>query len=293
MIKLYKSAEINREKWNFCINHSHSPLIYAQSWYLDQISENWMALVEDDYEAVFPLCFKKRFGFRKINQPNFVQQLGLFSQKQISKDDFKAFLNQIPKTFFKSFVNCNYSNNPFLNDFKSTKRGNFILKLLPTYPELYKSYTENHRRNIKKAIQNQVNVVENQLSVAEVVAFYVENVADVLKSISKKEIQNFQQVCQTAIEKQKCFTLSVEKENKTLCAAIFFIHKNRITYAMGAANEAGKKIGSNHFLLDYVIKKHAQTDFLLDFEGSSLDTLARFYAGFGAINQPYLRLELD
>lgn len=293
MIKLYKSAEINREKWDFCINHSFSPLIYAQSWYLDQISENWMALIEDDYQAVFPLCFKKRWGFMKINQPNFVQQLGLFSQKQISKDGFNAFLNQIPKTYFKSYLNCNYSNNLFSNDFKTIKRDNFILLLAQTYPELYKSYTENHRRNIKKAIQNQVIVVENRFNIADVIAFYQKNVAHVFNSISKKEIQNFQQVCQSAIEKEKCFTLSVEKEKKTLCAAIFFVHENRITYAMGAANEAGKKIGSNHFLLDYVIKKYAKTNFLLDFEGSSIDTLARFYAGFGAINQPYMRIELD
>ena len=46
--------QIDKEKWDACIAQSSNSLIYACSFYLEALSENWDALVLDDYEAVMP-----------------------------------------------------------------------------------------------------------------------------------------------------------------------------------------------------------------------------------------------
>jgi hypothetical protein len=44
-------------------------------------------------------------------------------------------------------------------------------------------------------------------------------------------------------------------------------------------------------LFDFFIQKHAGTDSLLDFGGSSVETVARFYKNFGAKDCVYLQLK--
>ena len=44
-------------------------------------------------------------------------------------------------------------------------------------------------------------------------------------------------------------------------------------------------------IINELIKENAGKDILLDFEGSQIEGIARFYKGFGAINQPYYVLK--
>ena len=48
MIKYLQHGEINKEKWDDCINLSPRGLVYALSWYLDAVHPGWEALVEND-----------------------------------------------------------------------------------------------------------------------------------------------------------------------------------------------------------------------------------------------------
>jgi hypothetical protein len=45
------------------------------------------------------------------------------------------------------------------------------------------------------------------------------------------------------------------------------------------------------YLVDYIIRKEAAKDKLLDFEGSKIEGVARFYKGFGAKYHPYYILK--
>ena len=84
--------EIDKAKWDDCINQSINKLIYAESVYLDAMAENWDAIIMNDYEAVMPLTWKKKFGIKYLYQPAFIQQGGIFSRKKIDGkliDSFK------------------------------------------------------------------------------------------------------------------------------------------------------------------------------------------------------------
>ena len=79
MIYFVKRNQIDEEKYNNCIATSLQSRMYAYSWYLDIVADNWNVLVLDDYEAVMPLPFHKKFLISYISQPFFTQQLGVFS----------------------------------------------------------------------------------------------------------------------------------------------------------------------------------------------------------------------
>ena len=94
MIQYIANDNLDYEKWDKCIIGSVNGNFYAKSWYLDIVSPNWKALIQDDYKAVFPLPIKKRLGISYISQPLFTQQLGIFSSE--CGKNFEEFLSQIP-----------------------------------------------------------------------------------------------------------------------------------------------------------------------------------------------------
>ena len=81
VIQYLPHAQINKTKWDACIAAAPNGLIYAHSWYLDEIIETWDALVMNDYESVMPLPYRKKYGVLYLFHPPFVAQLGLFGNE--------------------------------------------------------------------------------------------------------------------------------------------------------------------------------------------------------------------
>ena len=89
----YTNAEIDKQKWDQCIRESNQAVIYAESVYLDYMAGEWDALVYGDYEALMPLCFRKKWGIRYLYQPAFVQQGGIFTSLPINSLLVEGFLD--------------------------------------------------------------------------------------------------------------------------------------------------------------------------------------------------------
>src|SRR5437016_14568872 len=100
MIRYFQHHQIDKKKWDDSIRRSVNGMVYAYSWYLDVVSPNWNALIEGNYEAVFPLTWRKKYGFYYLYQPLFTQQLGVFfSVKKINGATVQEFLDSIPAQY--------------------------------------------------------------------------------------------------------------------------------------------------------------------------------------------------
>ena len=104
-IKYLSQAEIDKSKWDACISNAPNGVIYAYSFYLDQMAKHWDALVlsegplsEDDYKAVMPLTWNSKYGFYYLYQPAFTASLGIFGEN-ISGTIIKKFFDAIPSKF--------------------------------------------------------------------------------------------------------------------------------------------------------------------------------------------------
>jgi hypothetical protein len=70
-IRYLERNEIDINKWDRCISNAPNGLIYARSFYLDSMAENWSALVTGDYLYVMPLTWNKKFGIKYLYQTVF------------------------------------------------------------------------------------------------------------------------------------------------------------------------------------------------------------------------------
>ncbi|MDQ2753359.1 MAG: hypothetical protein M3R72_10095, partial [Bacteroidota bacterium] len=55
--------------------------MYAQYDYLQVLADNWMGIVVNNYEAIMPIPFRKKWGILYCYNAPFVQQSGLFGNE--------------------------------------------------------------------------------------------------------------------------------------------------------------------------------------------------------------------
>ena len=70
-----------------------------------------------------------------------------------------------------------------------------------------------------------------------------------------------------------------------MAAVLIIFHKKRLIGIINTSSSSGKKRGASHFLFDQIIRKFSKSDHVLDFEGSSIASIAQFYEGFGAVEE--------
>lgn len=282
-IKYITYQNINKEKWDNCILNAANHLVYAESWYLDIVCpKKWDALVLNDYEAVMPLPLKSKMGLTYVQQPIWTQQLGTFSTQKITSELTKRFLTAIPKKM--AMVSLNLNEHNFIDDYNLVAKTNLILNLNESFDALQTNFSSNTKRNIKKANKENLTVDFESKDVESFIHFFKENIQN---PISEYHYNTLNKLVEGAISNGKGFIALVKQDNTIVAASFILKSNNRLIYRTGTSNSKGKELKAMFLLVNEIIKQHANTNVLLDFEGSEIEGVARFYNGFGAENIPY------
>ncbi len=290
--KLYyiEHKDIDSEKWNRCIDNSPNCRVYGYDWHLDRTAIIWDALVWGDYEFVMPLPYRKKWGIKYLYQPLFSQQLGIFpNPTEIIKE---IFYTELLKNFKYSDFQINSKNSATSNekDINFAARVNYLLLLNQDYNLLSKSFSKNTKRNLVKANKNKLSLVQG-IRLEEYLEFKQENL---VASLNKKDFASLKSLIAFGQYKGFGEIYGVYSEDNKLCAAVYFCRwKNRVIYMNAASNELGKELRGMYFLVDKFIKNHAAQNITLDFEGSMIPGVARFYNGFGATPETYFQLKFN
>jgi hypothetical protein len=285
MIRYILHNEIDRDKWDKCIEGSLFETIYPYSWYLDLVSQDWEGLVMGDYEAVFPVTWKKKYGIRYVVQPLLSQQLGVFSPVPPTRIIIESFLRMIPEKYKHIDICLNSSNEISSREFKILKRKNYELWCGDKSFNPEQGYSENAKRNMRKAVQNNIQIRETGIKdfvdlrrISDSTVFSVEHYKWINRLLE-------------GIIKQGRGEIAGAYCNDKLCAAIFWaFSKTRVIYLNAVSNEEGKNKRAMFLLVDHYIKKYQQKEIIIDFEGSMIPGIARFFQGFGAKETNYTRI---
>jgi hypothetical protein len=279
-IKHLNNNQIDKQKWDESIESASFSSIYALSWYLDIVSPNWNALMADDYAFVFPLTVKQKLkSINYIGIPNFCQQLGVFSKEQIDEKILAEFLEALPKSLIRKDIHLNHSN-PLIQGAK--QKDNYVLSS-SDISTVRKTYSSQTKRNLKKAQNNQLSLVKNVYFNA-LISLFKETKG---KTIEKVDYSVLERLCVACSSRAMLHTYGVYALGELVSGAVFFEFNQRWYMVLLASAEKGKALLASTFLIDAVLEELASKGIVLDFEGSSIPSLARFYQGFGGVNEPY------
>jgi len=286
--------EIDKPLWEKSILNAVNGNLYAFAWYLDIVSPNWEALVSNHYEIVIPLPIKKIVGTKMIIQPLFAQQLGIFSTNVKHLSNAEDFIKQVVDLY----PYCNLQTNKLNliessagNNFNVYYKINYELDLIATYSYIYNKYHTNTKRNLAKSQQYNLQLKINTIDAPTLVNFIRKNVGVKVPLLKDKDYNKMLQIINNAIKYKFGEIYEVYDEKNQLIAATFFIFSHRKAYYLFAASTPiGKEKRAMFFLIDQFIKRYAEKNVILDFEGSMIPGLARYYESFGAVAGKYQQI---
>lgn len=288
---LIKRKNIDEPKWNSCLKGSSGSLPYAYSWYLDAVAENWDALVWNDYEFIMPLVWLRKLGLPCLYQPYYCQQLGVFGNKP-NEEILNQFLLTAIKQYPYIHINLNPSAKTVSDKFHLLPKKNLLLDLNSSHASLSKKYTENHKRNISKAEKSRAIFSEAETKFFR--QFYLQNINREKENFKPQHEKIFKRLTEIVTQKKVGnFFCVVDTKGQMLSACLILFHNNRIINIINTSSAEGKKAGASHFLFDQIIRLHSGKNLVLDFEGSSIAGVARFYEGFGAQPETFYSLQTN
>lgn len=289
MLSLLSRNEIDEVQWDLCINRSKAGNIFALSWYLDRCERDWCAVVEStdkrEYDAVMPLQIKTFAGWPYVYQDPMAKELGVFFVKDGGAE--KKIL-RIVEFAFKHFkyvttYSFNVSNTLAIACRECTPQMTYHLPLSSEYSTIYQSYSKNRKRNLRKAQKHSQRIISSS-NILGLLDLFKRYTAPKIDGFLPYQLLILEKLYQAAMDRKLAeLYYVVGPSDEYLAGGVFSCFNSKITYLFGSTSEAGQSSSSHTLLMDYVIKKYAARNYVLDFEGgNNHEGIARFYASFGA-----------
>lgn len=279
-ILLWDKDKIGEDRWNQLIETSQKPLLYAHWEYLNAISNDWKVLADQEFKFVMPIFLKRKFGIRISYNPFFIQKLGIFSSQNIGNEIVLAFIKCLKNIAKRIDIHWNDSCVSIKEIVPSLKiRNNYFLELNAPYSVLYNQFSSHTKRKLKQSEKQKLEVSTYD----EIIDAFQEYMPNEAKMISTENWNRFKK----ALSHFNGLALkSYNQSGDLLAGAVLIKQWGRIYYLNGFTSKASKE-PALYYLFNHIIETHCNQNLILDFEGSDIAGIARFYEGFGAKKEEY------
>lgn len=280
-ISIVHGHDVNRDKWDACVQGANNALVYGASWWMDHMADNWTGIIMNDYDAVMPVPWRKKWGVKYHYDLPFTQQLGIFFHNELTQ--IRPFSEGILEI-------CRYGNYPFnyANHIGGVVQTNYIMPLENGYE---KGFANDVIQNIRRSAQMELQYLQAEFEEA-IDVFRVEYKQRI--RVTEDEYKKFEKLCVFIGKNGKLIVRKVTTQNgKLLAIALMPFYKERMYNLMNTTLAEGKKCEANYFLLNEIWKEFAGSNVIFDFEGSDIPGVKAFYRKFGAVNQPYVKMHFN
>lgn len=272
MIRRLKYQEIDFKKYTECLENSEQQKYSATLDFLNVVSgKQWEILVYNDYEAVMPVPYMKKFGLKIVINPKLCQQLGIFSKTdniQVN-DQFLGFFEKKYNIWYYAFNDTNQFTK------KLKERQNFLI-----YPADYNEVRQKYSPKRKRKLRLDEEVLQNsevrKVTMNEALAFISQN------TIGAKDEKDKQEFLQTFsdFEQAQHLQLTAFFYHKTIINIIAVYSDEKTLALLGTFNAKEHiKLSGSSVIIDHIISENIQTK-TFDFEGSDVPAIEEFFRGF-------------
>jgi hypothetical protein len=292
ILSFVKHDEINQVLWNENILKSINGNVYANFWYLDVVTNNkWDAIISADYKWLMPLPSKKKFGFKYLPTPVFVQQLGIYGPGPFTEEICNHFLKHLESNYDLIEFQINHANSvKNIKNYKLIERKNLILEIDSKKEKVKSDYSDGIKRKINKALK--ANLKVNTASIRSLIKLFQDYNESNLKDWNFDNYSTLEELYHMSSLRNIGICLGAYDQDGILLSGAFILeYKSTATLIFSGNSEVGKEKGALTFLISNYIENAPQHISYFDFEGSDDEGLYQFYSGFGAKEFNYLHLK--
>ena len=276
MIEFVKHSKIDKSKWDSLVDMNKGlGHWFSKSWFLEANYSKWDALIYGDYECALPLPRSHFLKHHRVYQPFFTRAYQVLGNTDAAIE--KQFYDFLTHSKIKGSF-CLHSSVEL-----TEKRVFQVLNLEVDY-----KFSKNTIRNINKAKNANINITE--MDVKSFVSGFEKYTGKLLTGYKSKHYAYLEKLLSSAEENNCLKLISAQKSSETLAATAFLISENKALYLAAFVSDAGKKVGASHFITNAFIETNSQLK-SLDFGGSNVESVARFYKGFAADDSFYSLFE--
>lgn len=275
--KRIKSSEIDSKKWDLCTKKTGRYRLYAQIWFLDLVCINgWEALIWDDYRAVFPMPKAKKLYLSFLDNPNLLQQIDVYGE--LFSDEKQEFQNFIRNQF--DFIVLSTTHKIFDTNLEKINLVLNVNSYLTSKP------SSTLRNNLKKASNNNLQL-SSETGYKNGLLFLKQYFHLTGHNPDNKEWNFYESIMKACEKNGKGRFQFVMKDGKPVQFSFWIVEQNTAYYLLNISNPEGRNYGASHFAIHQFMVDNQQEVDLIDFEGSSIEGVKRFYKSFGAIEETY------
>ncbi len=295
-----KSAYRN---WSDGEGESKIPLM-SKAWWLDAVCgpSGWdVAVVEKDNKIVasLPYVKKRKFGLVSISSAPLTKQLGPWlteSKAKYSKrlgqekDLMQELVEKLPSFhwFSQNFSDRITNWMPFYwLGFRQSTRYTYKLTDLTNLDAVWEGIQPKIKTDIRKAANKFELEVCYECDIDTLYRLILLTYKRQGRKVpfTKKFLLGLDASC---AEKEARCMLSAKDKDGNIHAAIYIVFDDHCCYYLLAGSDPQyRNSGANSFLLWEAVKFSATVSRSFDFEGSMVESIERFFRGFGAVQTPY------
>ncbi|WP_347219940.1 hypothetical protein [Chryseobacterium sp.] len=279
MIRRLKYHEIDFVKYSQCLDNSEQRKYSATKEFLNITAPNqWEILVYNDYEAVMPVPFVRKYGVKIVHNPKLCQQLGVFS----AKDDVKVneqFLDYLENYYLVRVYPFNDGNELHT---KLRMKKNFLI-----YPEAYDKVYARYSPKRKRKLRLDEEVLNHSeirtVSYNEMKLFIECNMLGLSK---ENDLAGFMKIYETSYHLKYLRFLAFYYHDKMINAIAVYSDCNMVALLGTFSDKEYVKLSGASVLIDQIIKETIETH-IFDFEGGDIPNIEEFFRGFRPELKPY------
>ncbi len=233
-----------------------------------------------------------------VQQPLFCQYLGLFSQKEVSKEAMALFLENLSCHFaYISVYNFHPWHTPLLrkllaarSEFETNEKATHWLKMENPYAEVASHYKDDRTKNSRKSKKYNWDCLESQ-DIEPMISLFQKNHASKIQNLKESAYVQLRSLTNIVLEKT-AGTIWYASLRGEIHAGIMILEKDGMSiYIFNAADAVGRKGNARTFLLDQYFRQAAGRLGTFDFESPEVESIAAFYESFGAERQVFISVK--
>lgn len=291
-IQYLQNHQIDRARWDACIDNADNGLIYGYSFYLDTMCDHWDALILDDYAAVMPLPWRRKFTISYLYQPYYIATLGVFGNN-VSEAVFAQFIRAIPLKFRYCDLDFNEGNqitkNIALTHLEWRERKNLFLTL-DRYETIYAKYSRLAKRKLTKAKHEGLQITRN-VPASDVIDYYIREYEEKNRIIPNDVYRKLKDLLKHSKKEGYQTYMATTQQGAVAGFYLVYIDHKFVYSILGGSTAEGKNKGTFYLLTDAAIQDFSDTQKTFRFEGSDKPGIAFFNMQFGSSPITYFHLK--
>lgn len=276
-MRFLSSHELNKNKWDTLVTQAGG-MYFSSSSFLDAMAKNWGAFVDENYSKGFAVCFNRVMGFRLLYPPLFSRTVEFFN---LSPDDFNVLPERLKSVFKTGFLQ---SENELFLDNKSQK----------TYQvhDPSKAMNTLAKRMLKKACEKTYTVEIHDFR--PILPFIRQELSGKVKELNTENLKRLETLLFRLEEREKLLSYGIFNSRTELCGGMFFAqNEGKTVYILGSATKSCRDEGGMYLCMERAIHESLERSSQLDFGGSNIESIRRFYVALGGVDRLYFSYSWD